>query len=248
VHERATFAALCGSLRGMLPAARGWEDYLWAHLRAALEWRADDALASLIDNDVDVDESGVELDVDVYRRRRAQLEPAPPRSVADALALLRHANVPLDVRRGANDAFHRVQTLVLLHSSPDTLLIALSRLLTPGGGGDSGVEDVESMPLEHVSPQLLRFGAHVALFFNANGLPMTRQSQHNNNNNNDDDATNVDDDDDDDDDNDETSEAGARAAERLLRAYADHLARTDSAALLAQYAALLPTTEAGVAL
>jgi hypothetical protein len=55
VHERAVHGVLCGSLRAMLLCCNTYDDYLWAHLRAAHDRRLDDALASQPDIDVDAD-------------------------------------------------------------------------------------------------------------------------------------------------------------------------------------------------
>lgn len=122
-HERATFAALCGSLSGMLPACSDWRDYAWAYLRALLERRADAhlvaqpdfaiaALSSLVhtdstesannaDDEFDEPEERVEGEVEIARAAYEAVrdaDVAPPPTIGDCLRALRHGSMPAAVR------------------------------------------------------------------------------------------------------------------------------------------------------
>jgi nuclear pore complex protein Nup107 len=163
-HERALHGALCGSLRSMLLCCHSYDDYLWAHLRAAYERRLEAALEAERDTE-SLDNGLVDLSFADWTRRRDQFDGAapPPLDVRDIVALLRKSSV-VEVREGAREPFRRLQTLVI-HDDVKGLLLTLVRWLD--GKGDA--VDVDAPP-PPVTPQLLRFAAHVALFFNAGGL------------------------------------------------------------------------------
>jgi hypothetical protein len=127
-HERATFAALCGSLSGMLPVCSDWRDYAWAYLRALLERRADAHLAAQPDyrtrnsatgganngddatsasNDDDDDdafdepEERNEGEVEITRAAYEAVrdgDMAPPPTLGECLGALRHGSLPAGVR------------------------------------------------------------------------------------------------------------------------------------------------------
>lgn len=164
-HERALHGALCGSLRATLLCCHSYDDYLWAHLRAAHERRLEAALAAQRDTE-SRDDGLVDLADDEYARRREQLDGAapPPLDVRDIVALLRKSSVA-EVRDGAREPFRRLQALVF-NDDVRGLLLTLRRWLE--GKGDTA--DVDAPPPPPLTPQLLRFAAHVALFFNAGGL------------------------------------------------------------------------------
>lgn len=47
--ERAIYGTLCGDLSAMLAACETWEDYLWAHLKANVEYRFNSVLQQHVD-------------------------------------------------------------------------------------------------------------------------------------------------------------------------------------------------------
>lgn len=43
-YEKATYAALSGNLKALLPVCRTWSDYLWAYLKVMLDTRVEQEL------------------------------------------------------------------------------------------------------------------------------------------------------------------------------------------------------------
>ncbi|KAL6070967.1 Nuclear pore complex protein [Balamuthia mandrillaris] len=143
-YEKAIYAILCGNIPQVLPVCASWEDHLWVYSKAKLD-------ASI---DLELKQN------DMLKRTTIHSEAKPP--VAAYAKSLLMSNVQIfekllksdnpEVRRQVNDPHHITQTLVIL-DKPEELLEKLAEWV-------QWTEEGRPCP-----PQLLRFAAHVAIFF-----------------------------------------------------------------------------------
>ena len=139
-YEKAVYAALSGNLQQLLKVCNSWEDCLWAFFKVLIDGKVEQELRLLVSS------SSEGLPKEYYEAT----ENLTPQKIFDEL----ESHPDSTIRAEGNEVFHVFQKLMIL-DEPKVLMKEIESLLDKQNGA---------------SVHMLRFLAHVALFFQTTGL------------------------------------------------------------------------------
>lgn len=152
-YEAATYGALCGNTRKVLPACTSWEDVLWAHARALLESRVDEAVLTGLSR-----ASGHAAQL--WRDGRPA---GTPRTMEEVFGALSAA----DSGGQERDQMQRQLQALLVLRDYDGLLACLRDWILHPSDHEVGEFSFAEPP---APPTAMRFAAHLVLFLRFLGI------------------------------------------------------------------------------
>jgi nuclear pore complex protein Nup107 len=148
LYERAIYGYLCGDSGPVLPVCQTWEDVLWIHLHALVEYRMD---ARLRPTAAGEEEEALSLTL-----------PPPKSPEAILQSLLKREGT----QAAANDPFRIIQAHMILDRFPDLFRRFCAQLPLTAAAAAAGAEASPAIPN---FPRILRFLTHLILLLQGLG-------------------------------------------------------------------------------